>query len=752
VAPRVGSVRLGFVFACSFVVVGACSTYTADPGGTGGSAGSTTGATDAGGTNNGATSNGGNGTGDVGPIDIGGGNEGGCDPGTDATCGLSPEDLGFCSDGQQDPGEACDDGNALSGDGCTATCAQVEGDFVCPTPGEMCVSTQKCGDKKISSGETCDDGQATPKSKDGCDANCQREDGWVCVTPGQPCQAAKCGDKIIAGNEQCDDGNGAAADGCSDTCQIEDGFVCPTVGAACKPTVCGDGKREGSEPCDDGNQVIGDGCTTLCQVEANCPKTGGACTSRCGDGLLLPADDEECDDGNVVDGDGCSAKCTIEPGYACPPVQGELPAAIQLPFVYRDFMSRPAAGKAVPRHPDFNGGCRGLWQEGIVNDVLDAQGKPSNSHLCDLPAAPTCTVNTGYVALTQNDFCHRFDDCGGKEPTGCLGMTHANHPIASHPTEDPFKFWYRDTPDVNKTFVQTVTLLKNAQGVYTYNAPAAGLFPIDGMGWVATGDEGTYSYSGNPPLHNFGFTTEIRYWFQFKGGETLTFSGDDDVWVFVNGKLALDMGGKHAAGSRTIVLNANGTGTCAACPTVTRALGITVGNVYEIALFHAERQTAASNFALSLTGFFNEKSQCKTVCGDGVVMGNEECDDGEKKNGSGAYGGCTADCKRGSYCGDGTVDKPDEDCDNSVNTSKYGGCAPGCKAGPFCGDKIVQSQFEECDDGVFAGEYGGCAENCKLGPRCGDKIVQKDGGEECDDGNHVNLDGCTANCRIEVPK
>ena len=45
-------------------------------------------------------------------------------------------------------------------------------------------------------------------------------------------------------------------------------------------------------------------------------------------------------------------------------------------------------------------------------------------------------------------------------------------------------------------------------------------------------------------LHNFSFTSEIRYWFQFDSTKTyqLDFLGDDDLWMFVNKRLAVDIG------------------------------------------------------------------------------------------------------------------------------------------------------------------------------------------------------------------
>ena len=74
-------------------------------------------------------------------------------------CGSSPNNEPFCGDGAVDPGEQCDDGNNVSGDGCSATC-KLE-------------NVVGCGNGAVEAGEQCDDGNTRPG--DGCSATCTTE-------------------------------------------------------------------------------------------------------------------------------------------------------------------------------------------------------------------------------------------------------------------------------------------------------------------------------------------------------------------------------------------------------------------------------------------------------------------------------------------------------------------------------------------------------------------------------------------------
>ena len=629
----------------------------------------------------------------------------------------------MCGDGVIEPGEACDDGNAVSGDGCSSTC-QVEPGYRCPTPGQPCMKIQVCGDGVVETGEACDDGNTA--SGDGCSSTCQIEPGWQCPIAGSKCIAAKCGDGIVAGNEQCDDGNTTPGDGCSATCQIEPGYACVTQStskSACHKTVCGDGHKEGFEQCDDGNLIPYDGCSPTCTIEPKCNGKGG-CTGVCGDGLVFPG--EQCDDGNTVSGDGCSSTCQIEPGYTCMNVTQPPAATLAIPILYRDMIHAyetllPTPGPSGGGHPDFESFTPS--GKGLVQATLGSDDEP-------VWASNTPVGAAGPALTGSTNFCWWYHE------KGCSGAGSTN----------PYdKLVYLDA-----TGQPTVlTLAQQAAGSNIYSYGSTDFFPIDNLGWNAGTNPETDAACDGTDGHNFSFTSELHYLFTYQASVAasanpalFSFSGDDDVYAFINSQLVVDLGGVHPQMTGMVTLNTAEAAT----------LGLTDGGWYSIDLFQAERHTCGSDYSLTLGGFAHVISQCHAVCGDGMVAGSEQCDTGmSNAPPATAYGKgvCTTDCRLAPYCGDATVQAQfGEQCDDGTNLATYGGsnphvCGPGCKWAPYCGDGVVQNPPEQCDNGAnnvaAASAYGQgvCTDACNNAPYCGDGIVQPQFGEQCDG---------TANC------
>lgn len=181
-------------------------------------------------------------------------------------------------------------------------------------------------------------------------------------------------------------------------------------------------------------------------------------------------------------------------------------------------------------HPDFEGALGD--DRGLVRETLGADGKPVYA-----PAGPTPTVS-GQASFDQ---------------------------------------WYRDVAGVNLRVEQAFPLAEDPSGTFTFDDQD--FFPLDGLGF----DEQTAG-------HNFHFTSEIHATFLYRGGERFQFDGDDDVWVFVNGRLAVDLGGVHGAEAAMIDFDAQAT-----------TLGLTPGQAYAFDVFHAERHTVASTFRMVTT-------------------------------------------------------------------------------------------------------------------------------------------------------
>lgn len=237
----------------------------------------------------------------------------------------------------------------------------------------------------------------------------------------------------------------------------------------------------------------------------------------------------------------------------------QLPATMTLAGTVRDFsIDGNWTGHVGKGHPDFET-YEGNGRNGMVLESIGSDRKPVYN-----PDNDNKSANYKEYAATNRTATIRFT----KDKTS-------------------FDQWFRDVEGVNYSTSHPLTLTKDANDIYTFDSAAnnsKGFFPIDNFGYKTEGK-----------THNYGFTYEIHSEFTYKLGQTFTFSGDDDVFIFINGKLALDLGGLHPRQEQTIDLDAMAT-----------QLGIEVGKTYPLDFFYAERHTGQANLKIQTSIVFNQ--------------------------------------------------------------------------------------------------------------------------------------------------
>ena len=149
---------------------------------------------------------------------------------------------------------------------------------------------------------------------------------------------------------------------------------------------------------------------------------------------------------------------------------------------------------------------------------------------------------------------------------------------------EAFDDWYKNLDGVNVPYVMDLWLQPDPNKKGTFLFDSSSFFPLDKFN-TSPGDVQVGGNDNGP--HNFLFTIELHTAFEYKGGEVFNFRGDDDVFVFINDKLAVDIGGIHGPLVGNVDLDARAA-----------ELGIKVGSVYKLDLFQAERNPGGSNFRI----------------------------------------------------------------------------------------------------------------------------------------------------------
>ncbi len=575
--------------------------------------------------------------------------------------------------------------------------------------------------------------------------------------------------------ESCDDGNTIDGDGCSATCQVETGWTCPidtddetnarwTPG--CLP-LCGDGLLVGDETCDDGNNEAFDGCSGRatetddypqescglqypdnltgqcigCQVEQGweCDTPGEPCTTECGDELTLG--DEECDDGNTDNGDGCDSMCQLEDGWNCFGDYDCLRNADNdvIRYYGASVGYRQACGEF------FEKSCMPVCGDGMT--VGDEECDDSNNSSQDGCAGR----NVGQYCAQQYASDMLTTDCTGcyLEPgfecddTGCAGVC-GDGVVVGDETCD----------DANDDATDGCDACAVTDGWYCGNGTTCDdegrcsrstiwCYPVCGDGEVLGDEE---CDDGNNESGDGCSRRVLSEWCAEELAQAD--AGDitlDDVNPSCRGCRVETGYGCDATGCSPVC----GDGLIVGDETCDD--GNTVGNDGCVDCEREDGWFCPADFTCDEFGCFSSTIFCYPQCGDGLVVGDETCDDSNLDWNDGCSGRIMSDWCARSFAqlaaGEITAD--------DVSSGCYG-CTD-----EVCGDGFRQDN-EACDDGNTA-DGDGCASDCtsvedgfdcfdtqdgsQCRPECGDGLLV--GAETCDDGNDNGGDGCDSDCKPE---
>jgi fibro-slime domain-containing protein len=215
--------------------------------------------------------------------------------------------------------------------------------------------------------------------------------------------------------------------------------------------------------------------------------------------------------------------------------------------------------------------------------------------------------NIGPSGDASPGYAGDWDDPGevaatlGSDGTPTYAGDPTNGTVTTHGNGQPngaaanFAAWYHDTPGTNLAVQWPLPLVTQPDGSVQYDSatqgPPYGSTPdgvISGNGFFPIDDGTPYATSfGNQGWpNNYSFTCEIHTVFAYKGGEYFNFRGDDDIFVFIDDKRVIDLGGVHGPETAQVQVD---------------SLGLTVGQEYTLDFFSAERHVTGSNILFQTT-------------------------------------------------------------------------------------------------------------------------------------------------------
>ena len=293
----------------------------------------------------------------------------------------------------------------------------------------------------------------------------------------------------------------------------------------------------------------------------------------------------------LFDSPTLNADTSETPGHATPGESEEPPATFDVTGIVRDFKEKTVEGG----HPDFERRPEHGYghYSGNIDPTLGEDFKPVYS-------GGGFKVTEQWRDSEHRQICYNLYNAELGDNEGRQGQASTGGVLSP----ESFDQWYNDIPGVNMSAPLTLTLVRQDDGKYVFDdsqdplySELRGFFPIEDDSPAA----GT-SLFGNPggqPDRNFHFTFELHLLFTYDAGgdQFFKFIGDDDVYVFVNNSLVIDLGGVHAAHDQYVDMS---------------RLGLTDGEPYTIDFFFAERHRTQSNFRIE-TNLLLESAPIPTV-------------------------------------------------------------------------------------------------------------------------------------------